>query len=56
MHIESRQDGERAFDATLTLHRGPFRPTLHARCAPCALIYGHALALRAKGARPPGAA
>jgi uncharacterized protein len=50
VHIESRQDGERAFDATLRLHRRPFRPTLGAlRVLP--LIYGHAVVLRAKGVR-----
>jgi len=52
VHIESLQDGERAFDATLKLHRGPFRPTLKAlRTLP--LIYGHAIVLRAKGVRRP---
>ena len=52
VHIESEQDGERAFDATLKLHRRPFRPTLNAlRTLP--LIYGHAIVLRAKGVRRP---
>jgi uncharacterized protein len=51
VHIESREGGERAFDATLKLHRRPFRAPLSAlRTLP--LIYGHALALRAKGVRP----
>jgi uncharacterized protein len=50
VHIESVQDGDRAFDATLKLRRRPFRPTLGAlRVLP--LIYGHALALRAKGVK-----
>jgi hypothetical protein len=52
VHIESRQAGERAFDATLKLHRRPFRPKLGAlRALP--LIYGHAVVLRAKGVRRP---
>jgi uncharacterized protein len=50
VHIESREAGERAFDATLKLERRPFRPTLAAlRTLP--LIYGHAVVLRAKGVR-----
>jgi DUF1365 family protein len=52
VHIESREAGERAFDATLKLERRPFRPTLTAlRTLP--LIYGHAAVLRAKGVRRP---
>ncbi len=51
VHIETEQDGERVFDATLKLQRRPFRPTLSAlRVLP--LIYGHAVVLRAKGVRP----
>jgi DUF1365 family protein len=50
VHIESLERGERAFDATLKLHRRPFRMPLGAlRTLP--LIYGHALVLRAKGVR-----
>ena len=50
VHIETTQDEARAFDATLKLHRRPFRPTLAAlRTLP--LIYGHAIVLRAKGVR-----
>jgi DUF1365 family protein len=50
VHIESVEDGDRAFDATLKLRRRPFRPTLGAlRVLP--LIYGHALVLRAKGVK-----
>jgi uncharacterized protein len=52
VHIESREAGQRAFDATLKLRRAPFRPTLKAlRTLP--LIYGHAVVLRAKGVRRP---
>jgi uncharacterized protein len=52
VHIESREHGARAFDATLKLHRRPFRARLGAlRTLP--LIYGHAIALRAKGVRRP---
>jgi hypothetical protein len=52
VHIETTQDDERAFDATLKLHRRPFRPTLKSlRTLP--LIYGHAIVLRAKGVRRP---
>jgi DUF1365 family protein len=50
VHIESTQDGERAFDATLNLRRRPFRRApllLTLRTLP--LIYAHALALRLKG-------
>ena len=51
VHIESREEGARAFDATLKLHRRPFRARLSAlRTLP--LIYGHGLVLRAKGVRP----
>ena len=51
VHIESREDDERAFDATLNLRRRPLKPTLGAlRTLP--LIYAHAAALRAKGVRP----
>jgi DUF1365 family protein len=51
VHIESTQDGRRAFDATLNLTRRPLtaralmRPTLRL----LALIYGHGLALKLKG-------
>jgi uncharacterized protein len=51
VHIESEQDGERAFDATLSLTRKPLgyrglaRPTLRL----LALIYGHGFALKLKG-------
>ncbi len=53
VHIESREGGERAFDATLSLRRVPparesaTRPTSPARVL--ALIYGHAVALKLKG-------
>lgn len=51
VHIESREGGGKAFDATLNLRRRPFRPRLGAlRTLP--LIYGHAVVLRAKGVRP----
>ncbi len=51
VHIESRERGRTAFDATLKLHRRPFRAPLGAlRTLP--LIYGHAIALRTKGVRP----
>ena len=50
VHIETAEDDERTFDATLKLHRRPFRATLSAlRTLP--LIYGHAIVLRAKGVR-----
>lgn len=50
VHIESVQEGDRAFDATLKLRRRPFSPTLSSlRVLP--LIYGHAVVLRAKGVR-----
>ena len=51
VHIESTQDGLRAFDATLQLTRRPvtaralMRPTLRL----LALIYAHAIALKLKG-------
>ncbi len=52
VHIESREGGERAFDATLNLRRRPFalRPLLRGsavRVLP--LIYAHALLLRLRG-------
>ncbi len=52
VHIESTQDGDRAFDATLNLRRRPLAllPLLRSsalRTLP--LIYGHALALRLRG-------
>ena len=51
VHIESREDDETAFDATLKLNRRPLTASLGAlRTVP--LIYGHALVLRAKGVRP----
>ena len=50
VHIESRENDDRAFDATLKLHRRPLRASLGAlRTLP--LIYGHAVVLRAKGVR-----
>lgn len=50
VHIESVENGDRAFDATLKLSRRPFSPSLGAlRVLP--LIYGHAVVLRAKGVR-----
>jgi DUF1365 family protein len=50
VHIESVENGDRAFDATLKLRRRPFRPSLSAlRVLP--LIYGHAVVLRAKGVK-----
>jgi hypothetical protein len=57
VHIESREGGERAFDATLALRRAPFSERTLARILlrhPAAtvrvlvLIYAHALALAAK--------
>jgi DUF1365 family protein len=57
VHIESREDDRRAFDATLALRRAPFTPRTLARILtrhPAAtlrvllLIYAHALALAAK--------
>jgi DUF1365 family protein len=51
VHIESREDDDKAFDATLNLRRRPLKAGLGAlRTLP--LIYGHAIALRAKGVRP----
>ena len=51
VHIESRERDDKAFDATLKLHRRPLKLSLGAlRTLP--LIYGHAVALRAKGVRP----
>ena len=54
VHIESRQDGSVAFDATLGLKRRPLTPrSLLRPLAPTlrmlALIYGHAVALKLKG-------
>jgi DUF1365 family protein len=50
VHIESVENGDRAFDATLKLRRRPFRASLSAlRVLP--LIYGHAVVLRAKGVK-----
>jgi uncharacterized protein len=58
IHIESEQDGERAFDATLALRRRPLtRRSLAgvtarypaASMRVLALIYGHALRLKLKG-------
>jgi hypothetical protein len=60
VHIESYEDGERAFDATLALRRRELnRASLARVCARyplgtlrvLALIYGHALALRLRGVR-----
>jgi DUF1365 family protein len=52
LHIASDQHGDRAFDATLALHRRPLNrrrlaslPALRT----LALIYGHAVALKLKG-------
>lgn len=51
VHIESREHDDKAFDATLNLRRRPLTTSLRAlRTLP--LIYGHAIALRAKGVRP----
>ena len=58
VHIESAQDGHRAFDATLGLRRVPFTRRALSRITarhPAAtlrmlvLIYGHAVALKLKG-------
>jgi len=58
VHIESRESGQRAFDATLSMTRAPLtRRALAGVMAryPAAtlrvlgLIYGHALALKLKG-------
>jgi uncharacterized protein len=52
VHIESHERRHLVFDATLKLHRRPFRARLSAlRTLP--LIYGHAIVLRAKGVRRP---
>lgn len=58
VHIESRQGGERAFDATLSLTRRPARERLRLRLLypaqtlrVLALIYGHAALLALRGAR-----
>lgn len=51
VHIESRESDDKAFDATLKLHRRPLKASLGAlRTLP--LIYGHAVVLRTKGVRP----
>lgn len=61
VHIESRQDGRPAFDATLGLRRTPFSSRALARVTArypaatlrmLALIYGHAVKLRLGGVRP----
>ena len=58
VHIESSEDGRRAFDATLGLHRRPFTRRVLADVTArypaatlrmLALIYGHAVALKLKG-------
>ena len=58
VHIESREHGRPAFDATLSLRRAPLtrrgmaRVTMHYPAATLrvlALIYGHALALKLQG-------
>lgn len=52
VHIESTEDGERAFDATLNLRRVPLTYRgLAAAAAPrtLALIYGHGIALKLRG-------
>jgi DUF1365 family protein len=58
VHIESFQDGRRAFEATLALRRRPLTRGALARVTArypaatlrvLALIYGHALALKLKG-------
>jgi uncharacterized protein len=53
VHVESRRGGRLAFDATLGLRRRPFArgPLLGASLRTLALIYAHALVLKAKGAR-----
>jgi uncharacterized protein len=60
VHIESREDGARAFDATLGMHRRALdRRTLAeltarypaATLRVLALIHGHAIGLRARGLR-----
>jgi uncharacterized protein len=58
VHIESQEQGRRAFDATLALRRSPLTRDALARVTArypvatlrvLALIYGHALALKLKG-------
>jgi DUF1365 family protein len=58
VHIESTEQGERAFDATLSLERREFSPAAMRRITlrypaatlrMLALIYGHAAALKLKG-------
>ena len=53
VHVESRRGGRVAFDATLGLRRRPFalRPLLGASLRTLALIYAHAVVLKAKGLR-----
>lgn len=56
IHIESRAQNERAFDATLSLQRKELTRTALARLPgttlrTLALIYGHALGLKLKGVR-----
>ena len=56
VHIESREGGEKAFDATLSLTRRPLTQrglaaTAGTSLRVLALIYGHALGLKLKGAR-----
>ena len=64
VHIESREDAQRVFDATLSLRRAPLTRATLARhrgstLRVVALIYAHALALKLKGVpvhrRPEGA-
>jgi len=61
VHIESRERGERAFDATLGLHRRPLTTRTLAEVTArypaatlrvLALIYAHALVLLVRGVRP----
>ena len=61
VHIESHEQGRRAFDATLALRRSPLTRTGLGRVTArypaatlrvLALIYGHALALKLKGVPP----
>ncbi len=60
VHIESHREGRLAFDATLALQRGPLTRGAVARMTArhplatarvLALIYGHALGLKLRGAR-----
>ena len=44
VHIESREDGRRAFDATLSLRRRPFRAVACSALRILPLIYAHAIA------------